>query len=66
MNFFCKIFGCTWVHKTDNPRVSWNTGKSLSELHITTDEEPRFWLQCERCGDKRENPTKDEIKSINS
>ena len=60
--FFCRVLGHTWVHKTDNPKVSWNTGKSLAELHITATGEPKFWLQCQRCGEKNENPTREEIK----
>lgn len=66
MNFFCRIFGHTWVHKTDNPRISWNTGKSLSELHLTAEREPRFWLECARCAEKRENPSRDEVRAVNS
>ncbi len=66
MNFFCKLFGHTWWHQTENPKVSWNTTKNLSELAITTDQpEPRFWLECRRCGDRNENPTREDIKRIN-
>ena len=63
MNFFCRLFGHTWVHKTENQKVSWNTGKSLSELHISTDSEgPRFWLECQRCQDRIENPSREQIR----
>ena len=67
MNFFCRLFGHTWSHRTENPRISWNTAKNLSELDHTTEvEEPRFWLECARCGHTNENPSKDEIRRINN
>jgi hypothetical protein len=62
MNIFCRLLGHTWLHKTEDPKISWNTAKSLSELHLTADGEPRFWLQCERCGDRNENPTREDLK----
>ena len=67
MNLFCKLLGHTWVHRSDNPRISWNTAKSLSELDMTTEEpDPRFWLQCQRCGERNDDPTPEEIKRINA
>jgi hypothetical protein len=63
MNVFCRFLGHTWVHKTDNPKISWNTNeKNLSELDLTAESEPRFWLQCQRCGAKNENPTREEVR----
>jgi hypothetical protein len=62
--FFCKIFKHTWVHKTENPKVAWNTGKSLSELVITTEGEgQRFWLECQRCQERIEHPTKEDLRN---
>ncbi len=63
MNFFCKLFGHTWTHRTDNPRIAWNTTKNLSELAATSEREAKFWLECQRCGDKNENPSRDQVKS---
>lgn len=63
MRFFCSIFGHTWIHKTDNPKISWNTNaKSQAALDLTAQGEPRFWLECCRCGAKNEHPTRDELK----
>jgi hypothetical protein len=65
MNFFCRLFGHTWVHATDNPRISWNTAKNLSELDLSAEEtKPAFWLECRRCGERVENPTREQIKRI--
>jgi len=62
--FFCKLFGHTWVHKTENPKVAWNTGKTLAELHLTSETtEPRFWLECQRCHERNEQPTKADLKN---
>lgn len=66
MNFFCRIFGCTWVHRTQDPKISWNTGKSLSELHQTVEGEYKFWLECQRCGDRNEAPSPAEVKRANN
>ena len=67
MNFFCRLFGHTWIHSSENPRISWNTAKNLSELDLTTEvEEPGFWLECRRCGERNESPTREQIKAINS
>jgi hypothetical protein len=66
MNFFCRIFGHTWTHRTENPKVSWNTAKSLSELDLTTSvTEPSFWLECQRCAERIESPSREQIKHIN-
>lgn len=66
MNLFCRLLGHTWVHKTEDPKVSWNTGKDLLQLHQTTEGEIRFYLECHRCGEQKENPTREEIKAINN
>ncbi|MFT4542221.1 MAG: uncharacterized metal-binding protein YceD (DUF177 family) [Planctomycetota bacterium] len=66
MNFFCKLFGHTWVHQTENVKVSWNTNKKMNELDITTEVEPRFWLQCQRCAERNESPSREEIRSANN
>ena len=66
MKLYCRMFGCTWIHKTNNAKISWNTTKKQTELVMTTDEEPKFWLECHRCGQKNESPSKDEIKAINN
>ena len=66
MNFFCKLFGHTWVHQTENVKVSWNTNKQMNELTITTQAEPRFWLQCQRCGQRNESPSREEIRAANN
>lgn len=62
MNIFCRLLGHTWLHKTEDPKMSWNTSKNLSELDLTVEGEPRFWLQCERCGERNENPTREDLK----
>jgi hypothetical protein len=56
MNIFCKLLGHTWVHKTDDPKIAWNTTKNMDELAMTADGEPRFYQQCARCGDERDLP----------
>ena len=66
MNVFCRFFGHTWTHQTENARISWNTTKEQRELKLTTEGEPKFWLQCHRCGLKNENPTRDEVRKINN
>lgn len=66
MNFFCRLFGHTWVHRTEDPKISWNTGKSLSELHLTVDGEYKFWLECQRCKERNDAPTKEDIKRANN
>lgn len=53
MNFFCRLFGHTWVHKADDPKIRWSTAKNLSELEMTPAGEPRFYLECARCKEQR-------------
>ncbi len=63
MRFFCRLLGHTWIHRTDNPKISWNVNeKTLAELEIKTQAEPRFWIECVRCGQRNENPTREELQ----
>jgi len=66
MNFFCRILGHTWTHRTEDPKVSWNTGKDLVQLHPTASGEIRLYLQCHRCGERNDNPTREELKAVNN
>ena len=53
MNFFCRIFGHTWVHKVDEPKIRWTTDeKTLAELHPTVTGEPHFYTECARCQER--------------
>lgn len=54
MNIFCRIFGHTFVHKVDDPKIRWSNTKTLSELVQTTEGEPEFYTECARCGDRGE------------
>lgn len=55
MNVFCCLFGHTWVHKVDEPKIRWTTNaKNLSVLEPTVEGEPRFYLECARCKERRE------------
>ncbi len=55
MHFFCRLLGHTWIHQTDNPKISWNTNaKTQAELELTAPDEPRFWLECVRCAKRIE------------
>jgi len=60
MNFFCRIFGHTWIHATEGPKVQWNNDKGLVELFPKVVEgsegeeaEVRFLRRCVRCGEER-------------
>jgi hypothetical protein len=53
MNFFCRIYGHTWVHEADTPKVAWNNDKSLSELFPKSEGEPTFFRRCVRCQERR-------------
>ena len=66
MKFYCRLFGCTWVHRSEDPKISWNTTKNLSELALTVEGEPKFFLECQRCADRIEKPTRDQIKRANN
>ncbi|MAF66794.1 MAG: hypothetical protein QF410_15665 [Planctomycetota bacterium] len=56
MNFFCRIFGHTWVHATERQTIRWrNDEKTLAQLHPAgPDREPEFQRACVRCGERRE------------
>ncbi len=54
MNFFCRIFGHTFVHKVDEPKIRWTTTKDMSELSQTVSGEPEFYTECARCGERGE------------
>jgi hypothetical protein len=56
MNFFCRLFGHTWVHKSEMPKTSWNTDKSGLVLVAHPAGEPRFYEECARCKERRELP----------
>lgn len=54
MNFFCRIFGHTWVAITDNPKISWNADEAGLLLNATPAGETRFFDECARCRERRE------------
>jgi hypothetical protein len=54
MNFFCRLFGHTWVPVTDNPKIAWNTKDDGLVLHATPAGVTRFFDECARCRDRRE------------
>ncbi len=58
MNFFCRLLGHTWVHKSDDPKIAWNTTKSMDELAMTASGVPRFYEECARCGAQRDLPVR--------
>jgi len=72
MSFFCGIFGCTWVTKTEAPEVRWNTTKAANVLECSgtgaeeggeenqLEEQVQFFDQCVRCGATRPSHTKRE------
>ena len=53
MNFFCRIFGHTWVPRSENPKIRWTNAKNLSELEMTVTGEPELCLECARCKEKK-------------
>ena len=55
MKLFCRLLGHTWVHKADDPKIRWSTAKNLSELDMHPAGEPRFYLECARCKEQRED-----------
>ena len=55
MNFFCQIFGHTWVPETRAPSVRWNTTKEGHVLNPTVGTETIRHLElCRRCGAERD------------
>jgi len=55
MNFFCRIFGHTWLAEIETPEVRWNTTKDGHTLVSTVGEESvRHFERCRRCDERRE------------
>lgn len=54
MNFFCRLFGHTWVPTAEDPRIRWNADKDGLQLNPTVEGQPRFFERCARCRDVRE------------
>ncbi len=54
MNFFCRLFGHTWVPHAEDPVIRWNTDKKGLVLNPTVKGEPRFYERCARCQTTRE------------
>lgn len=65
MALYCKLVGHTFVFRTENPKISWNVGKDLRQLHIKTEGEPKSWLECRRCGQRIEEPSAEQVKLAN-
>ncbi|TAJ25207.1 MAG: hypothetical protein EPO68_00335 [Planctomycetota bacterium] len=62
MNFFCSLFGHTWVAHTAAPQPRWNTTKDGVVL-VPSDPPThadaaavRYFDRCQRCGSEREAP----------
>jgi hypothetical protein len=62
MNFFCSLFGHTWVAHTAAPQPRWNTTKDGVVL-VPSDPESggaggsvRYFDRCQRCGSERDAP----------
>lgn len=57
MNFFCRLYGHTWIHETQAPKVSWNNDKGLVELFPRVvgaeDQGVLFFRRCVRCKEQR-------------
>ena len=54
MNFFCRLFGHTWLHVTRAPEPRWNTTKEGHTLVPTSgDENVTHVLVCHRCAEER-------------
>lgn len=52
--FFCRLLGHTWISTTSKPKTSWNVDKSGQLLVPTPAAEVRFYLECVRCRERRE------------
>jgi hypothetical protein len=53
MNFFCRLFGHTWVPRSDNPKIRWTAAENMSEMQMKAEGEVRLWEECARCGMRR-------------
>ncbi len=63
--FFCKLFGHTWVHRSDNPKIAWHTSKKMSELEMNTSaSDSSFWLECQRCSLRNDHPTRKDLRDV--
>jgi len=54
MNLFCRLFGHTWVHQADNPKIRWTPAENMSEMVMLSEGPVRFWEECARCKERRE------------
>ena len=54
MNFFCRLFGHTWVPETRTPDPQWNTTKEGHILALTADEGAvQHFDVCRRCSEEK-------------
>jgi hypothetical protein len=53
LNIFCRIFGHTWIHAVDEPKIAWNAGKDQVELHASFEGQTQFFEECVRCRERR-------------
>lgn len=60
MNLFCRLFGHTWVPRSDNPKIRWTAAENMSEMQMESKGEVRLWEACARCGERREVETRPE------
>lgn len=59
MNFFCRLFGHTWIPVTEAPPTRWNTTKDGHVLVGSSDEqEVRHFRECRRCGLREPEPAR--------
>ena len=56
MNLFCRLFGHTWVPRSDNPKIRWTAAENMSEMQMTAPGDVRLWEECARCGTERDIP----------
>ncbi|MFN0243687.1 MAG: hypothetical protein ACKVWV_12405 [Planctomycetota bacterium] len=53
MNFFCRLFGHTWVHRTENPKIRWTASENQCEMDLAAESEPQEFEECVRCKERR-------------
>jgi hypothetical protein len=59
MNFFCRLFGHTWVPHTTAPEPRWNTTKDGVVLVSSgTEGAVRHFERCQRCSAERESASR--------